>query len=137
LARGLLPVRETGGLTAALRALAAQSSDLYGLEVKFRAEVCPEFSLSETDASHLYRITQEALTNAARHGHATLVDIALIAREHGFSLRITDNGVGLAQAAPSAAGMGLKIMKYRADMIGARFDITANQPHGAVIAVAG
>jgi signal transduction histidine kinase len=66
-----------------------------------------------------------------------VVDIALIAREHGFSLRITDNGVGLAQAAPSAAGMGLKIMKYRADMIGARFDITANQPHGAVIAVAG
>jgi signal transduction histidine kinase len=52
-------------------------------------------------------------------------------------LRITDNGVGLAQAAPSAAGMGLKIMKYRADMIGARFDITANQPHGAIIAVAG
>jgi PAS domain S-box-containing protein len=137
LARGLLPVRETGGLTAALRALAAQSSDLYGLEVKFRAEVCPEFSLSETDASHLYRITQEALTNAARHGHATLVDIELIAREHGFSLRITDNGVGLAQAAPSAAGMGLKIMKYRADMIGARFDITANQPHGVIIAVAG
>jgi PAS domain S-box-containing protein len=137
LARGLLPVRETGGLTAALRALAAQSSDLYGLEVKFRAEVCPEFSLSETDASHLYRITQEALTNAARHGHATVVDIALIAREHGFSLRITDNGVGLAQAAPSAAGMGLKIMKYRADMIGARFEITANHPQGAIIAVAG
>jgi PAS domain S-box-containing protein len=138
LARGLLPVRtETGGLTAALRALAAQSSDLYGLEVKFGAEVCPEFALTETDASHLYRITQEALTNASRHGHATLVDIALIAREHGFLLRITDNGVGLKQAAPSAAGMGLKIMKYRADMIGARFDITANQPHGAVVTVAG
>jgi PAS domain S-box-containing protein len=138
LARGLLPVTtESGGLSAALRALAARSRDLYGLEVTFCAEVCPEFALSETDASHLYRMTQEALTNAARHGRATLVQIVLIATDDGFTLRITDNGIGLAQAAPSNAGMGLKIMKYRADMIGARFDITANEPNGAVITVAG
>jgi PAS domain S-box-containing protein len=138
LARGLLPVQtETGGLTAALQALAARSRDLYGLEVNFHAEVWPGFALSETNASHLYRITQEALTNAARHGRATLVDISLNARESGFSLRITDNGVGLKPAVPSAAGMGLKIMKYRADMIGAKFEITANPPHGAMVTVAG
>jgi PAS domain S-box-containing protein len=138
LARGLLPVRtESGGLTAALRALAERSRDLYGLEVNFRAEMCPEFALSETNASHLYRITQEALTNAARHGHAGLVDIALLARESEFTLRIADNGVGLPAAAPLGPGMGLKIMKYRADMIGARFEITANQPHGAVVTVTG
>ena len=103
----------------------------------FRAEICPEFALSETDASHLYRITQEALTNAARHGHAALVDIVLLARESEFSLRIADNGVGLAPAPPLGPGMGLKIMKYRADMIGARFEITPNQPRGAVVTVAG
>jgi PAS domain S-box-containing protein len=139
LARGLLPVRtETGGLTAALRALAARSRDLDGgLEVNFSAEVLPGFAPTETNASHLYRITQEALTNAARHGHATQVDISLLARENGFALRITDNGVGLLPAAQTGAGMGLKIMKYRADMIGARFQITANQPHGTVISVTG
>jgi PAS domain S-box-containing protein len=138
LARGLLPVQtETGGLTAALQALAARSRDLYGLEVNFHAEVWPGFALSETNASHLYRITQEALTNAARHGRASLVDISLTARESGFSLRITDNGVGLKPAVASAAGMGLKIMKYRADMIGAKFEITANPPHGAMVTVAG
>jgi PAS domain S-box-containing protein len=138
LARGLLPVRtETGGLTAALRALAVRSRDLYGLEVNFSAEVWPGFALTETNASHLYRITQEALTNAARHGRATLVEISLTARESGFSLRITDNGAGLMPVLPSAAGMGLKIMKYRADMIGAKFQITANQPRGAVVTVAG
>ena len=65
------------------------------------------------------------------------MDISLIAREDGFRLRITDNGVGMARAAPSSTGMGLKIMKYRADMIGARFEITANQPHGAVVTVTG
>ena len=138
LARGLLPVRtETGGLCAALRALAARSRDLYGLEVTFQSEVCPEFVFTETDASHLYRITQEALTNASRHGHASLVDISLIAKEDGFALRITDNGVGFVRAAPSAPGMGLKIMKYRADMIGAKFEIAANKPRGAVVAVIG
>jgi PAS domain S-box-containing protein len=138
LARGLLPVRtETGGLSAALRALAARSRDLYGLEVTFRSEMCPEFILTETDASHLYRITQEALTNASRHGHASLVDISLTAKENGFTLRITDNGVGMVRTTPSATGMGLKIMKYRADMIGAKFEIAANEPRGAVVSVTG
>jgi len=85
LARGLLPARdETGGLNSALRALAVRSRDVYGLEVTFSAEVCPEFIFTETNASHLYRITQEALTNAARHGRASLVNVVLIAREDGF-----------------------------------------------------
>jgi PAS domain S-box-containing protein len=138
LARGLLPVRtETGGLNAALRALAVRSRDLYGLEVTFRSELCPEFVLTETDASHVYRITQEALTNASRHGHASLVDISLIAKEDGFTLSITDNGEGFVRTAPSGSGMGLKIMKYRADMIGAKFEITANRPRGTVITVTG
>jgi two-component system sensor kinase FixL len=138
LARGLLPVRtETGGLSSALRALAARSRDLYGLEVTFRSEVCPEFTITETDASHLYRIAQEALTNASRHGQASLVEISMIATEHGFTLRITDNGVGFARTAASTTGMGLKIMKYRADMIGAKFEIGANQPRGTVITVTG
>jgi PAS domain S-box-containing protein len=138
LARGLLPVRgETGGLPFALRALAERSRDLYGLEVNFRAQVAREFEFNETNASHLYRITQEALTNAARHGRATLVDISLRASANGFSLRIADDGEGMARAAASSAGMGLKIMKYRADMIGARFEIEANDPHGTVVTVAG
>ena len=138
LARGLLPVRtETGGLSSALRALAARSRDLYGLEVTFRSEVCPEFTLTETDASHLYRIAQEALTNASRHGHASLVEILLTAKEDGFTLRITDNGLGFVRTAPSSSGMGLKIMKYRADMIGAKFEIAASTPCGTAITVSG
>jgi PAS domain S-box-containing protein len=138
LARGLLPVRdETGGLPFALRTLAARSRELYGLEVNFRTEVARDFAFNETNASHLYRIAQEALTNAARHGRATLVDIFLRATADGFSLRITDDGEGLPHAAVNSAGMGLKIMKYRSDMIGAQFNIEANNPHGTVVTVAG
>src|SRR5258708_22599365 len=65
LARGLLPVRtESGGLESALRELASRSPDLYGMEVNFRAEGWPGLHLDETEASHLYRIAQKALTNA-------------------------------------------------------------------------
>ena len=65
------------------------------------------------------------------------MDISLIAKDDGFTLRITDNGIGFVRAAASAPGMGLKIMKYRADMIGAKFEITANKPRGAVVTVIG
>jgi signal transduction histidine kinase len=138
LARGLLPVRtETGGLVFALRELASRSRDLYGLEVNFHAEVWPELNLEEAAASHLYRIAQEALTNAARHGHATLVDIFLLVTSNTFLLRITDNGEGIQVPTSPFPGMGLKIMKYRAGMIGARFEISLNEPRGTVVRVMG
>jgi signal transduction histidine kinase len=138
LARGLLPVRaESGGLASALQELASRSRDLYGLEVHFRAEGWPELNLDETDASHLYRIAQEALTNAARHGHATLVDIFLHAAGSTFLLCITDNGSGIPVPVSPYTGMGLKIMKYRAGMIGAKFEIAPNEPRGTVVRVTG
>ncbi len=138
LAHGLLPVRnETGGLAFALRELASRSRDLYGLDVNFTAEVASELNLDVTDASHLYRIAQEALTNASRHGHATLVDIHLKATGLRFLLRITDNGEGFHPPTSPYSGMGLKIMKYRAGMIGATFEIAPNEPRGTVVRVMG
>jgi PAS domain S-box-containing protein len=138
LARGLLPVRtESGGLSFALKALATRGRDLYGLDVVFRQEVTADLRLSEADASHLYRIAQEALTNAARHGRARRVCITLEASRDAFALRIGDDGVGFSRPAPASNGLGLKIMKYRAGMIGAHFEIGANAPHGTVITVVG
>jgi PAS domain S-box-containing protein len=138
LARGLLPVRtDSGGLPFALRELAARSRDLYGLEVNFRAEIWPEITLSEASASHLYRIAQETLTNAARHGQASKVEILLMVTKNTFLLRITDDGIGIASSAKLADGMGLKIMRYRAGMIGAKIEIGANLPRGTIVRVTG
>jgi PAS domain S-box-containing protein len=138
LARGLLPVRtETGGLVSALQELASRGRDLYGMEVNFRAEVWPELNFDETDASHLYRIAQEALTNAARHGHATRVDIFLLVTRNTFLFCITDNGEGFRPPMSLYTGMGLKIMTYRAGMIGAKFEIAPNEPRGTVVRVTG
>jgi len=138
LARGLLPVcTDSGGLAFALRTLAARSRDLYGLEVNFRAEVWPQLTLTEANASHLYRIAQEALTNAARHGQASTVEILLLVAKNTFLLRITDDGAGIASDDQPVTGMGLKIMRYRAGMIGAKFEIGPNVPRGTVIRVTG
>ena len=138
LARGLLPVHaDNGGLSSALRTLAARIRELSGIEVNFRAEVWPEPTLCEASASHLYRIAQEALTNAARHGHAKRVDIFLSVTREDFLLRITDDGLGIGCVSQPGTGMGLKIMRYRAGMIGARFDIGPNAPRGTVVRVRG
>jgi signal transduction histidine kinase len=138
LARGLLPVdSHGGGLAGALHALADRSRELYGLEVDCRVKIAPDCPLSDLTANHLYRIAQEALTNAARHAQATSVAVYLLVNTRKFMLRILDDGVGLGGTSASNSGMGLKIMKYRASMIGATFEIAPNQPHGTVICVTG
>ena len=138
LAHGLLPVNtESGGLTLALRALADRSASLYGLKVDFRSEVTADVTLSETNASHLYRITQEALTNVARHGRATAAALSLVVEPDRFLLRIADDGVGMGERNRQGLGMGLRIMKYRAGMIGAKFELLPNHPQGTVVRISG
>ena len=138
LARGLLPVNtENGGLSFALRELAARSGEFYGFAVHYREDLSPGVNLSEASASHLYRITQEALTNSARHGCASEAAIYLRFSKDHLLLEITDNGKGIEHTERSALGMGLKIMRYRASMIGARFAIFPNLPRGTVVRVTG
>src|SRR5215831_8838895 len=120
LARGLAPVNlERGGLPEALRHLATRCTDMYGLSCKFddRSIRLPE--LDEGSATHLYRIAQEATTNAARYAHAKHIAIELRTTPRKLHLTVTDDGIGLsAGLAQGKPGLGLKIMEYRAHMMG-------------------
>jgi len=78
---------------------------------------------------HLYRIAQEAASNAIRHGHARNIAISLDATSKSIHAGVTDDGTGLPADARTKKGMGLRIMDYRAGMIGATFDIQ-NLPSG-------
>jgi PAS domain S-box-containing protein len=120
LARGLSPVSAgSGGLVAALRALATRASDRYGVHVEFRDATSPGLQLNDVYATHLYRIAQEALTNVVRHSFASEVTICLETVGDELQLRIDDNGRGFAQPRDdSALGLGLKMMRYRAQMLG-------------------
>jgi PAS domain S-box-containing protein len=123
LARGLSPVSaERGGLATALEALAERSAERYGIHVEFRCEGGEAAArLDENAATHVYRIAQEALTNVARHSLASEVTVRLgtAASGDGLQLSIDDNGRGLGQRpADESDGLGLKIMRYRAQMLG-------------------
>lgn len=138
LARGLSPVNTNrGGLVHALRALALRSRDLYSLNVRFRSKVWPQLTIDETCGSHLYRIAQEALTNVARHAKASRAEVRLQVTDGKFELSIEDDGVGVRRSFKTVNGMGLKLMAYRASMIGAELEIAANEPKGTIVRIRG
>lgn len=120
LARGLAPVNlERGGLPEALKHLVARCTDMYSMDVSFSNAGQKLPDLEEGAATHLYRIAQEATTNAARYARAKSIAIDLRTTGRKLQLSITDDGIGLtAGLARGQPGMGLKIMEYRARMLG-------------------
>jgi len=134
-AHGLQPVWfRPGGLPEALRELAAATSERF--EVSCRARCMEDVLIAEqTTADHLYRIAQEASGNAIRHGEATVVRIQLgVSASGSVVLAVLDNGSGFAPGQSPRGGMGLRIMKYRADAIGADFRIRGRRRgRGAIV----
>jgi signal transduction histidine kinase len=133
LARGLSPVdRDEGGLESALEELAVNTSKLTGISCSF---VCPQAvpTPNSAFAIHLFRIAQEAVSNALKHAHAKSVVIALDASDGGCSLRVSDDGIGFVSSLHKRKGMGLSIMRYRAGVIGGAFEIQPSTPTGTVI----
>ncbi|MHB1080109.1 MAG: PAS domain-containing sensor histidine kinase [Prosthecobacter sp.] len=128
LARGLHPVAvQAGGLVAALDELTERTSHMF--RINCRCKCPPAIDMDNTTATHLYRIAQEAVTNAVKHGQAKEIDIALSTNPHHTVLSVKDQGKGkgIADLPPKRQGMGLRIMKYRADVIGGILDIQRNQ----------
>lgn len=106
---------------SALRELAVGTKSIYGISCRF---VCPQPVLisDRSTAIHLYRIVQEALQNAIKHGNPTCVIINLTKTNDAIRLEVTDDGRGLPKDFMGRSGMGLKIMDYRCKTIGAALD---------------
>jgi signal transduction histidine kinase len=123
LARGLHPVEiEAGRLADNFQALAARVSEQFKVSCRFESH--QSMPLPDVQvATQLYRITQEAVANAVRHGKARHINICLDSTDHEIVLTITDDGVGLPDNARNGSGMGLRIMAYRSETIGATFHI--------------
>ena len=131
LARGLSPVNlERGGLQDALEGLAMHAIELYGVQVAFSHRLQPGKQLGAELANHLYRIAQEAVRNAVRHGQARTIRLHLAVARAKVRLAVTDDGIGLPQRAMDATGMGLKIMEYRARMLGGEVHFERVEPAG-------
>ena len=137
IAKGLYPIAmQNDGLMQALEDFTTNTSDLFGIHCRFECNL-PVLVDNPSTAAHLYRIAQEAVSNAVRHGRATEIEIALEESDSGIRLSVSDNGAGLPDPLPSHDGMGLRTMADRARSIGGQFAIRPGMLGGAeVICVA-
>jgi signal transduction histidine kinase len=134
LAKGLHPVEmEADGLMQALEELAATTTDIFKISTRFECD-SPVLVRDGATSVHLYRIAQEAVSNAVKHGKARNVMIRLETVEAGIELRIKDDGTGLPDSPPNKHGMGLRIMAHRAAKIGADFSARREESGGTVVA---
>jgi two-component system sensor histidine kinase NreB len=133
LARGLSPVEfEPNGLMSALKELGASIKHMFRIDCIFE---CKEEVLvtNNVAASHLFRIAQEAVSNAIRHGKAKRVTIELEKNRNQLWLRVRDNGGGISLTAAASKGMGLQVMEHRANTIGATLLIEPNPGGGTAV----
>lgn len=131
LAHGLVHVDfEEEGLQAALLQLSSQARKFFNVNCKF----VPDEDLTidnNIQAMHLYRIAQEAISNAVKHGKANNIEVNLQHEDGLIKLSVTDDGIGFAKSNKTAKkkGMGVNIMKYRANILSGHLEIkeTDNQ----------
>lgn len=133
LARGLSPVTlESDGLLSALHELAFNVEKLYNIRCKL--DVDTDLRVSDhAMATHLFRLAQEAVSNALKHGRAKLISIQLKADAGRIYLAVSDNGCGIPENQSKPRGMGLRIMQSRANMIGGTLSIERNVPTGTIV----
>ena len=123
---------EAQGLAAALRELAANVSQWSKVICVFD-HVPPVPMPDGTTAMHFYRIAQEAVSNAVRHGRAKSIVVELARENDRVVLTIEDDGAGLPEGWQKTAGMGTRIMAHRAAMIGADFFVDLNPTGGTFV----
>lgn len=132
LARELVPAHVNDvGLVLALESFARSVTRLHRITCSFqfhgRTANC-----NERAATHLYRIAQEAINNATRHGKARNIAITLDAADHLMTLRVLDDGVGISDSR-AKDGMGLSIMHYRARLAGGELRIEQPKSGGTLV----
>jgi len=133
LARGLSPVEiDAHGLMSALQELAETTRELFKVRCDFE---CPQPVLIEDNAkaTHLYRISQEAISNAIKHGRSKHIIISLASEGDTTRLEIVDDGSGFSSNSNSSNGMGLRTMRYRASTIGADLKIAPGPGKGTSV----
>lgn len=133
LARGVSPLAlYQGGLVEALRQEAVRCEALGGPQVAFRLDEGARIHLAQGHLDHLYRIAQEALSNARRHGAASHIETRLTIRPDAITLSIIDDGDGFDTAA-ATAGLGLRLMQHRAALMRARLSVMSTPGTGTEI----
>jgi PAS domain S-box-containing protein len=134
IAQGLSPLSEAyGGLVQALHDMVDRQHDSDGPAVRFVAIEDAPTRLQWPSTDHVFRIAQEGLANALKHAGAQSINVTLDVQPDTVRLEISDDGVGLSPHAAESAGLGLKIMRYRAAMIDAHLSIGPGENGGTLL----
>jgi len=131
------PELDVLGLRAALRQHFSQVTKHAGIRIRFR-EALGRTEVSRDAATILFRIAQEALTNAIRHGHAKRMDVCLGQSKKEITLTVRDNGKGFepsAQLARATPRMGILVMREMAASAGGAFVIDSGRGKGTTVRV--
>jgi PAS domain S-box-containing protein len=133
LSKGLQPVTlEADGLVAALRELCGRMEKVFGVPCRFEGDAGIVAFRDATVATHVYRIAQEAITNAVKHARPKQISVDLVAAGERLILAVEDDGAGIPEVLP-AEGLGLQTMRHRARMIGATLSIDREPGGGTTV----
>jgi two-component system sensor kinase FixL len=133
LARGLSPVTiESEGLASALHELATNTEKIFHVQCRYDFEE-PVLIPDHAAATHLFRIAQESVSNAIKHGKAKRLVISLREARGRIILKVSDNGAGFPKRSFKTKGMGLRIMQSRAGMIGGTIAFERNSGGGTSV----
>ena len=116
----------------AFKELADNMEQLFGVKCHFQLDE-PVLIEDNLVATHLYHVAQEAANNSVKHGKANEIIIALALSNDEIVLSIQDDGVGIPEKLSTTDGMGMRIMKYRAESIGATLDIQRRKKGGTTV----
>ncbi len=135
LSRTLIPVElESNGLKAAIRRMADNAEKLFNIKCTLVDFLDISFD-DPTSLSHLYRIIQEATSNAVKHGNASNVIIKMEVDKDKLVLSIEDDGTGFPSDWDQGKGLGVRIMQFRSNLIGANLRILESDLGGAAIII--
>ena len=133
LARGLFPVEvESDSLSPSLKDLARTVEQIFNISCTVECED-GVMMRDKVVSTHLFRLAQEAVNNAVKHGRAHRVTIRLEQVDGRLILRIVDDGIGIPKEGIKRNGLGLRIMTYRAQKVGGTLDITPGEAGGTVV----
>ena len=131
LARGLSPVRGTAeGIKEGFEELVNHVHEVYGLRVRLTMDLPDDLSVDENPVTNLFHIAQEAVNNAARHADAREIRMAFRVVGPDLELQVEDDGIGFDPLGEREVGMGLRMMRFRAEMAGGYLSIESRPGHG-------
>jgi signal transduction histidine kinase len=134
LAHGFYPVELKGhGLLVALQDLAIRNQERFGVPCALEVDKNAPAQLNDTRAIQLFRIAQEAIHNATKHGKAKHIHIRLTMQDDAWMLTVKDDGVGLKGDPKDTSGMGMRIMHHRAQMLGGTLELRNDDGGGVIV----